>query len=227
MDPLLDPPDFPDARQGALLWVDAMRALGGLPPQSFKRPHRGQSWAHFASLARRKTVKARLDIECWLILAMADPASAALVQSRCGWHFFEDPFAAERFDYFDASDGAQIAPFLLDCPNERVDDFPNPMNYIADGPYMQGVWFAGSGPGGALECVLRAWNQMSALGLEFSHERQQRQDRRDHASTLGGFCPLGERLWDVIPQLAAQRQAELIHQAAWPAPARATPQRAL
>ena len=216
------PPDDIAPRDGALLWIDAMRSLGGLPPQSFKQPNARRSWKEFASRLSHGKPKTLQTLEDWLRLAMSEAPCAALVQSRCGWAFFEDPFQAEREGFFYGSDGAQIATFLLDCPNERIETLPSPMDFLKLDSDMEGVWFAGEGPGGALECLLRAWDQMSALGFVFSHEQQREWD--ELSEDADGFAPLGEQLWEIIPQLSAKRQAQELEQAAKTAPARAKAQ---
>ena len=201
--------------RAAQLWIDAMRVLGGHKALRSRGPKPGASWSQFIEgLQDGRSGLEKTALYDWLEEAMKDPEAAKMVASRCGWCFSDDADSQEADGHFRQGSGALVAVFFLDCPDEELGWLPSPMAFLNFSNSMEGIWHAGQAGVGGAGSMAQAWQEMKALGFVFSHQKQEEWGQDGEYDPK---FPLHEKVWSVIPELAAEREARALAQAAAPA----------
>lgn len=219
-EPPLSPSGFDSASpsmQAAMLWRDAMRALGGKPALHTEGPRaHGWHWSDFfknhhdhSGLGGRDQVQ-ELTQE-WVDLGMAEPAARSLLLDGVSWCFDSDAEYCDDQGYWNAGEGALVDVWPTDAPDEFGSDIANPVYSTDLDNSMESVFHAGASAASGREAFIRAWDEMKAFGCRFDMARQKEFNQN---AEYDEAHPMDKKIKSIIPELIAAEDARKISKTA-------------
>lgn len=204
------------AMQAAMLWRDAMRAIGGVKPLHTDGPNNfGWNWKQFAKEHHDYAGDHRDDVQeltqKWVDLGMAEPASRALMLDGISWCFDSDAEFCDQEGWWSSSEGALVAVWPTDAPDEFGTELGNPIYSTDLDNSMECIFHAGAGAASGREAFIRAWDEMKSMGCHFDMARQK--DFNEN-SDYDEDHPIDKKIKKIIPELIAATEARKIAKAA-------------
>lgn len=204
------------AMKAAMLWRDAMRAVGGKPPTHSDGPQaHGWSWGDFAKANKDFSggdgrEKAQELTQEWVDLGMTEPSAAAMLLDGVSWCFDSDAEYAEAEGFWSIGDGANVAVWPTDAPEEFGSDLGNPLYSTDLENLMESVFQAGRSAAGGKEAFIKAWDEMKSLGCHFDMKTQKKfNENGDYDEAK----PIDKKIRAIIPELIALEEAKKLEKA--------------
>ncbi len=140
-----------------------------------------------------------------------------LLASRITWCFSNDPDFGQAEGFWDPSyDGSNIFMFPSDAPPSsplepgEISLPPDLLGYERD---MEGIWTLGRGHPSGAASMAAAWSELSSAGFSFDLAAQKLYGQD---SDFDALCPLEKKVFLVIPELIAQKEAAALASASSP-----------
>lgn len=197
--------------KAAMLWRDAMRAIGGKAQLHSIGPlAHGWSWDDFVKAnkdfsggdGREKSQELTQE---WVDLGMKETAAEALLLDGVSWCFDSDAEYSDAEGCWDAGDGARVAVWPTDAPDEFGGDLANPVYSTGLENSMESVFNAGSSAASGREAFIKAWEEMKALGCHFDMKTQKEFNENGDYDEKN---PLDKKIKRIIPELITQEEAK-------------------
>lgn len=201
------------AMKAAMLWRDAMRALGGsLPLHTVGPQAHGWSWKDFVDASKDHSGNDNRDnvqelTQEWVDEGMVEPASRALLLDGVSWCFDTDSEYCEAEGYWSASEGVRVVVFPTDAPSEMSSDLANPIYSTDLENSSENIFNAGCDAATGREAFIRAWHDMAKLGCHFDMAMQKECNENGDYDEA---APIDKKIRKIIPELIAQEEATKI-----------------
>lgn len=202
--------------KAAMLWRDAMRVIGGKAPLHSAGPlAHGWSWADFAKANKDFSGGDERDqveelTQEWVDAGMNESAARALLLDGVSWCFDSDAEYCDAEGYWSAGEGALVAVWPTDAPEEFGSDLANPVYSTGLDNSMESVFHAGASAPSGREAFIKAWDEMKALGCHFDLATQKEFNENGDYDEAN---PIDKKIKKIIPELIAQTEAKRIAKA--------------
>jgi hypothetical protein len=196
--------------KAAMLWRDAMRAIGGKAPTHTKGPSaHGWSWGDFVKANKDFSGGSGRDqaqelTQEWVDLGMAEPAAKALLLDGVSWCFDSDAEYGDAEGCWEAGEGARIAVWPTDAPDEFEGDLANPVYSTDLENSSESVFMAGQAAASGREAFIKAWEEMKVMGCHFDMATQKDFNQNGDCDEKD---PIDKKIKRIIPELIAREEA--------------------
>lgn len=205
-----------EAQKAALRWIDFQRVIGrkkaiGSPDPGFG----GLSWEKLKKQWHDYSGNVDKDdlydtVSEWVKEGMSDEVGKRMMLSRVRFAYANDTDWMDKNGYWSALEGSHFYAWGADCPGEELGTYPHPFDEMMSG-VMEGCWALGEGAVSGKEAMIRTWEELKAMGVEWDQDMQ---ERFEGSGDEDEDQPLHEKLHEMIPELVARKEALALSAAA-------------